>query len=377
MKRIDRVDTRAKLDLRRDPYWQRLAQGRYLGFRRMTKGRTGTWLARLYDGEKYVYPHGGIGDFSALPENEQFDAAKKAAEEWFRQQEMGVSPKSTTVKAACEAYVEKQRLEKTEAAAVDAEGRFKRLVDDDPIGRIALAKLQPRHLAEWKKRALAAGGSKGSFNRNATALRAALNLAKQRREVAGDLAWSEELRSFEGVAGRRTLYLDRAARRKLVDSASKEAQGFFRTLALLPMRPGDVAKLKVEDLDAEQRILRVPTGKTEARIIPLSSEALEHFKACAKNKLPAAWLVSRADGSQWKKTAWGNEIKLATSAAKLPKAVVGYTLRHSVITDLVVGGLDLFTVAKLAGTSIKMVEAYYGHLVDEHARKALQKLALG
>jgi integrase len=377
MKRIDRVDTRAKLDLRRDPYWQRLAQGRYLGFRRMTKGKTGTWLARLYDGEKYVYPHGGIGDFSALPENEQFDAAKKAAEEWFRQQEMGVSPKSTTVKAACEAYVEKQRLEKTEAAAVDAEGRFKRLVDDDPIGRIALAKLQPRHLAEWKKRALAAGGSKGSFNRNATALRAALNLAKQRREVAGDLAWSEELRSFEGVAGRRTLYLDRAARRKLVDSASKEAQGFFRTLTLLPMRPGDVAKLKVEDLDAEQRILRVPTGKTEARIIPLSSEALEHFKACAKNKLPAAWLVSRADGSQWKKTAWGNEIKLAASAAKLPKAVVGYTLRHSVITDLVVGGLDLFTVAKLAGTSIKMVEAYYGHLVDEHARKALQKLALG
>ena len=117
--------------------------------------------------------------------------------------------------------------------------------------------------------------------------------------------------------------------------------------------------------------------KTEARIIPLSSEALEHFKACAKNKLPAAWLVSRADGSQWKKTAWGNEIKLAASAAKLPKAVVGYTLRHSVITDLVVGGLDLFTVAKLAGTSIKMVEAYYGHLVDEHARKALQKLALG
>src|SRR5258708_1987321 len=170
MKRIDRVDTRAKLDLRRDPYWQRLAQGRYLGFRRMTKGRPGTWLARLYDGEKYVYPN-GIGDFSALPENEQFDAAKKAAEEWFRQQEMGVSPKSTTVKAACEAYVEKQRLEKTEAAAVDAEGRFKRLVDDDPIGRIALAKLQPRHLAEWKKRALTAGGSKGSFNRNATALR--------------------------------------------------------------------------------------------------------------------------------------------------------------------------------------------------------------
>jgi site-specific recombinase XerD len=62
--------------------------------------------------------------------------------------------------------------------------------------------------------------------------------------------------------------------------------------------------------------------------------------------------------------------------AKLPRAIVAYTLRHSVITDLVTGGLDLFTVAKLAGTSVVMIEKHYGHLQREHARSALEKLAL-
>ncbi len=382
MKRIDRVDTRSKLELRRDPYWYRLAEGRYLGFRRMTKGTPGTWLARFYDGEKYVYPERGLGDFSALPESEQFDAARKAAEEWFSHLEAGGAAKSGTVKAACEAYVEKQRLEKGEAAAVDPEGRFKRLVYDDPLAKVSLAKLAPRHLAEWKRRVMERaekngdGNPRGSFNRNATALRAALNLAYQRREVTSDLAWSEELKPFEGAAGRRTLYLNLDARRTLIENASDEARPFFRALALLPLRPGDVAKLKVEDFDPAHRVLRIPTGKTEARTIPLSREALEHFKACAKSKLPSAWLISRADSSQWKKEAWRDEIKLAVAGAKAPKATVAYTLRHSVITDLVKGGLDIFHVAKLAGTSVAMIEKHYGHLQADHARKALEKLAL-
>jgi len=377
--KLDRVDSRLKLTLRRDPYWHRLAAGRYLGFRRMTRGRPGVWLARRYSGEKYEYPEDGIGDFSALPEGEQFDAAKRAAEEWFKQRDMGVSAKSATVKAACEAYVEKMR-EKSEAAANDAAGRFKRLLYDDPIGRVALAKLTPTHFKEWKGRVLAGSSKdknpKGSFNRNATSLRAALNLARERLEVASDLAWRSELKPFTGAAGRRTLYLDRIGRRSLIEKASKESQPFFMALALIPMRPGEVAKLKVENLDVEQRVIRLPSGKTEARTIPLSSDALAHFKGCARNKLPSAWLISRTDGSQWKKEAWCDEIKAAARKAKLPKAIVAYTVRHSAITDLVKGGLDLFHVAKLSGTSVAMIEKHYGQLQNEHARRALEKLSL-
>ena len=53
-----------------------------------------------------------------------------------------------------------------------------------------------------------------------------------------------------------------------------------------------------------------------------------------------------------------------------------YTLRHSTITDLIQAGLDTLTVAQIAGTSVRMIELYYGHLTREHAKTALATLAL-
>jgi hypothetical protein len=393
MSTIDRVDSRARLKPRRDPYWQRLTSGRYVGFRRMAAGTPGTWLARYYDGERYRYET--LGDFADKLEKDRFDEAKIAAELYFQHVDMGGTGERITVKKACELYVEKLELEKSKAAATDAKGRFTRLVYDDPLARVELKKLAPRHLAEWKTRVLSRPrkskklGSKavraapveradhrGSFNRNATALRAALNLAHERRDVPSDYAWAVELKRFENADGRRDLYLKRPARAKLLEKASAEAQRFLKALLLQPLRPGDVAKLKVQHFDAHHGNLAVPTGKTTSRIIPLGSEAVTHFKECSKDKLPGAWLISRDGGAQWKKEDWRDAIHDATTAAKLPKATCAYTLRHCVITDLVTGGLDLFTVAKLAGTSVEMIEKHYGHLQREHARRALEGLAL-
>jgi integrase len=352
----------------------------------MTKGSAGTWLARFYDGDKYV--QSPLGDLGQLEERVRFDAAKNAAEEWFEDLDMGGSVKPGTVRSACEAYVAAVKSgtlrrrhrtssqEKNDAAAHDANTRFERLVYRDPIARIDLAKLNKHHVSGWRQRVVEAGGSAASFNRNATALRAALNYAKSLGRVPSDVAWLEALKPFDGAGERRVLYLNRDQRRKLIDGASDESKPLFTALSLLPMRPGELAALKVEQLDVAQKTLRIPTGKTEPRIVPLSAEAFSHLKACAKDKLPSAWLVSRANGSQWKKEQWRDEIKLAAAAAKQPRATVAYTLRHSTITDLVVGGLDLFTVAKLAGTSVVMIQQHYGHLQQEHARKALEKLSL-
>lgn len=63
-------------------------------------------------------------------------------------------------------------------------------------------------------------------------------------------------------------------------------------------------------------------------------------------------------------------------AAKLPSGLSAYTLRHSVITDLVRDGLPILTVAQLSGTSVAMIEKHYGHLVRNDATDALAKLAI-
>ena len=58
-----------------------------------------------------------------------------------------------------------------------------------------------------------------------------------------------------------------------------------------------------------------------------------------------ALLLARADGKAWNKDAWKGPVKEAVVAAKLPEGTTAYTLRHSVISDLVHDGLDLLTVA--------------------------------
>lgn len=371
---LDRVDARGRLKPRRDPYWLRVSAGRYVGFRLMSKAASGTWLARAYDGERYHFHP--LGDFGALPEKERFDAAKGAADEWFKHLDHGGATEAGTVRSACEAYVDELKTQNSDSASLDAAGRFRRLVYSDPIAKVQLSKLTAVQVSQWKKRVLGRGGSRGSFNRNATALRAALNLALRRRVVSSDHAWVSELAPFENADGRRDLYLARPARRKLIDKTIEEAQPFVRGIALLPLRPGDVAALRVADLDAKHGILTVPAGKTETRKIPLSGEALAHLKACAKDKLPAAWLFSRSDGRQWKKEAWRDAINDAAASAKLPAAVCAYTLRHSAITDLVTSGMDLFHVAQLAGTSIAMIEKHYGQLRRGQVREGLEALRL-
>lgn len=71
-----------------------------------------------------------------------------------------------------------------------------------------------------------------------------------------------------------------------------------------------------------------------------------------------------------------NVIHQAVTDAELPPQTTACTLRHSVVTDLVVGGLDLHTVVKVSGTSVAMIERYYGKLRQDVARDALAALAL-
>lgn len=371
--RIDRVEARAKLKPRREPYWHRITQGRYIGFRRLTTGSSGNWLARFFDGKRYQQKP--LGDFAQLTDKKRFDAAKKAGEEWFRHLDRGGSLDQATVSQVCGRYVTHLTIEKNERTAADAKGRFRRYVDADELGALDVTKLAHKHLDDWRKRRLTAA-TKATFNRDAASLRAALNHAHDGGLVGSDHAWRIALKAIKDADGRRELYLDRRQRLALLKAATPEAKRFITALLLLPFRPGDVAKLKVEHFQERLRSLAIPEGKAKARIIPLSSEAVMHFKSCAKDKLPGAWLVSRDDGQPWKAHSWGYCITDAAKTAKLPAATCAYSLRHAVITDLVKGGLDLFSVAKISGTSIVMIEKYYGHLLQEHARKALEKLSI-
>jgi hypothetical protein len=102
--------------VRREPYWQRLAAGAYLGFRRGPD----TWLARFRGPDKIQQHH-------ALGEALEFDEAKRRAEDWLAQ--LTGSPvraiKRGTVIASLESYPTDLRRHGRAEAAKKAEGQFK------------------------------------------------------------------------------------------------------------------------------------------------------------------------------------------------------------------------------------------------------------
>ena len=107
--RIDTVDARSSLKPRVEPYWTRINGGCQLGFRKMTSTSTGTWIAKFRDADEDRRAKRSLGDFDHLTPSQRYDAAKVAAEEWFKHLRQGGTGGKVTVRAACEAYVEHLR----------------------------------------------------------------------------------------------------------------------------------------------------------------------------------------------------------------------------------------------------------------------------
>ncbi|HEV2123453.1 MAG TPA: tyrosine-type recombinase/integrase [Chloroflexota bacterium] len=382
---LSKVGERERLKVQREPHWQRLRAGCFLGFRPSKRGGKGTWIARAYDEDGRKYRLKSLGDFGTLPGNEMFAAAKREAEALAELVEGGgqLREKLETVSDACREYA-KTRPE--------AGHRFRRYVYDDPIGKVRLGKLRRRHVNEWRERLEAQpalvsrrkGGepihrkrAPSTVNRDMAVLRAALAKVLSPGAPNSEAAWQEALKGVQNANGRRTLYLDRAERRKLLENTQTSAAPFVRALCLLPLRPGALAGLTARDFDRRTSELTIGNDKTgKPRRIQLPAEAAKLLTAQAAHKLPGAPLFMRANGKPWDKNSWKRPIATAVAAAGLPSAATAYTLRHSTITDLVSAGLPLLTIAQISGTSAEMIERHYGHLASDAAVKALGELAL-
>ena len=128
-----------------------------------------------------------------------------------------------------------------------------------------------------------------------------VQLVAQRLDcVNSEAAWQEALKSVPNANGRRTLYLDRGQRRKLVEKIDAEAEPFVRALCLLPLRPGALAALTAGDFDKRTAELTIGKDKTgKPRRIQLPTEAANLLAAQAAEQAAGAPLFMRANGKSW------------------------------------------------------------------------------
>lgn len=367
---------RAKLAARHDPYFERVRKGCYVGYRKQENG-AGTWIGRWRDntGQQHYKPLGYM---------ESYDQALKLLNEWFDANDAGVSPKSVNVEQTCKQYLDYLRNRKGDAATKDPEGRFSRLVFGSAFGMIPLDKLKTTDVSQWlnnqishidEKDTESIRGAKNGANRNLNALKAALNHAYKSRLVPSDAGWKSVGR-YPNVSKRREHHLSKLERIRLIAALDDDLREFTLALLFTAARPGELAKLQVKDFNSRQGTISLPSGKANFRVASLSSGASRLFERNTKNKSDESLIFCRSDGSQWIKDKWKKPYKKAANSVGLAPGVVLYSIRHTAISEMISGGMDAFTVARLAGTSTAMIDKHYGHLMHAKVRNKLDQVQM-
>ncbi len=403
---ITTVDRRKRLEPRKEPYWHKVARGKYIGYRATVRGE-GTWIARAYDPAKLrsvsvkrdgilgtnAKPHIGgqtkkaLGDFGSLPPSLRFAAACKEAAELFAHLDAGGAHDDLTVREVCEKFAD--TTTRAGKGRADTRARFERYVYNQPIAHLPVRKLARRHVEEWRAHlaklpmavARARNGTTtreraaATLNRDMTPLRAALNWAYRRGYTQNALAWLEPLSPIQNADRKREVTLTQAERALLVEKLPTSLQPFARALCLLPIRPGALAKLRVADYSKATRELSIHDDKGHgSRTITLGRAAADLFIEQCRGKIAHAPIFTRDGGAPWGKDSWKLPFRAAVAAAGLDPRVSAYTLRHSALSDLARGG-DLLSIAQISGTSLRMIERHYSHLDPTRCVEILDRLS--
>jgi integrase len=143
------------------------------------------------------------------------------------------------------------------------------------------------------------------------------------------------------------------------------------------MRPEEVSRLRVQNIDFAQKTIFNPFGKTKAarRTIPMTGDVLSLLKARSAKAtsmgtslvFPSPHNIQKPIGSVKKAH------RAAIERAKIKHHFRIYDLRHTFATRAVASGTDLPTLSTLLGhTSIQMTIRYV-HPAAEQKRMAIEK----
>jgi integrase len=147
------------------------------------------------------------------------------------------------------------------------------------------------------------------------------------------------------------------------------------------MRPDEVFRMEVRNLDFGRRTIFNPSGKTKAakRTIPMTREVREILQRRSKETC-GRWIFSSPAGPG--RSAQPNQpikgVRKAHDAAIRRAAIQEhfrlYDLRHTYATRAAQAGVDVLTLAALLGHTTVQMTSRYVHPTDQHKQEAVQKL---
>jgi integrase len=164
---------------------------------------------------------------------------------------------------------------------------------------------------------------------------------------------------------------------RLLEVATPQFRLFLTVLYATGARPGEVAAITAENLDADAGLVRLAEHKTahkgKVRVLYLSPDTVALLKR-QKMRHPVGALLRNRTGKPWTGWAVVKAMESARSRAGL-NGKTAYGLRHTFATDALANGVPDAQVAELLGHSgTAMLHKHYAHL---GARATALRAALG
>ena len=172
---------------------------------------------------------------------------------------------------------------------------------------------------------------------------------------------------------------------QLIDSIETKAPLGLRDRAIVELlyasglRISELANARLENFNAEERIVRVTGKGNKMRLVPVGRKACEALAAYLSPERPT--LVKRRSGSEIFLSARGGKLTTAriwqvvkkhARHSGLEKNIYPHLLRHSFATHLLGNGADLRIIQEMLGHADISTTQIYTH-VDQHRLKAVHR----
>jgi integrase len=214
--------------------------------------------------------------------------------------------------------------------------------------------------------------SPATVNRALETLRLIFNYLKLKSPTQKEMFFAERERTRVVTVEEELSYL-RAASQPLRDVATVILQ--------TGMRPDEVFRIEVPNLDFARRTIFNPSGKTKAakRTVPMTGEVLSILQRRAKDARDR-WVFSSpaGPGRVERPECPIHSVRKAHDAAIRRAGIKDhfrlYDLRHTYATRAAQAGVDVLTLAALLGHTTVQMTSRYVHPSDQHKGDAVKKL---
>ena len=160
----------------------------------------------------------------------------------------------------------------------------------------------------------------------------------------------------------------------MINAADPDFRPLVQAALETAARYGELAHLEVRDFNPDAGTVTIRISKTDkVRHIILTDEGTAFFRWLCAGRGGHQPMLTRADGSDWKKSDQKRPMADAVARARISPPITFHGLRHTWASHAVMNGVPLMVVAKNLGhVDTTMVGEHYGHMASSYIADAIR-----